>query len=142
VVTAVPVVQDPVARVARVDARGTVGSIWTTPATVTPSSVVAFLVAIGLRGDLVLEELPEAAVLRIDPAQQFAFVKAEADRVVRLPRTRLPGRALAGHDSRQTIEICNNRPVNRLVKGKQSGLVGQELPDGGHFLAVLGNSGQ
>jgi hypothetical protein len=48
VVTAVPVVQEPVALVARVDARGTLGSIWATPATVTPSSVVAFPVAIGL----------------------------------------------------------------------------------------------
>jgi putative phosphoribosyl transferase len=57
------------------------------------------------RGDLVLEELPEAAVPRIDPAQQLTLVKSEADGVVRLLGSRLPGRALARHDRRQPVKV-------------------------------------
>jgi hypothetical protein len=58
--------------------------------------------------------------------------------VVCLSRAWLPGRALPGHDRRRPIKVSDYRPVNPLVKGKQCGVVGQELPDGDHFFAVLG----
>ena len=60
----------------------------------------------------------------IDPAQQFAFIKAKADGVISLSRARRPCWFLTGQNNRQPVEIGDDLPVNRLVKGKQSGLVG------------------
>ena len=90
------------------------------------------------RGDFVLKELSQAAMLRIDPAQQFAFVVAEGDRVIGLPRARLPGRFLASQDDRQAIEICDHAPVHRLIEGEQARLVSQELADGDGLFSLLG----
>jgi hypothetical protein len=53
----------------------------------------------GLR-DLLIEDLAQAAMRRIDAAYQLALVEAEADRVVGLPLARLPSRPLSGHDLR------------------------------------------
>ena len=81
------------------------------------------------RSIILLEESAKAAVLGIDPTQQFAFVKPKADGVIGLPRAGLPSRGLAGKNKRQSAKIGDNVPINRLVEGKQSGLVGQELPN-------------
>jgi hypothetical protein len=85
-----------------------------------------------------LEKLPETAMPRIDASQQFALVKSKADRVVGLSRAGLEGRRLARHDPRQPVEIGDDFPVNRLVEGKQSRLVSQQLPNGDRLLAALG----
>src|SRR4029434_6900881 len=67
--------------------------------------------------DFVLKELPEAAVLRIDSAQQLAFVEAESERVIGLPRARLPSRFLASEDDRKPIEIGAHTFFQRLIHG-------------------------
>ena len=56
------------------------------------------------RRDFVLEEPSQAAVLRIDTAQQLALVVAERDGVVGLACAGLPRWFLAGQDDRQPIE--------------------------------------
>ena len=90
------------------------------------------------RGDFVLKELSQAAMTRIDPAQQLAFVVAEADRVIGLPRAGLPHRFLAGQHHRQTIEVGDQAPVHRLIEGEQARLVSQELADGDGLFSLLG----
>ena len=50
------------------------------------------------KGDFVLEELAQAAVFGINPAQQFTFVEAEADGVISLALTRRPGGFLASQN--------------------------------------------
>jgi hypothetical protein len=90
------------------------------------------------RGYLVVEKLPEATVLRIDPTQQFTFIKSKADGVVGLARTRFPGGRLAGENKRQSVKIGDNAPVDGLVESKQSRLVGEELTNGDRLLASLG----
>ena len=79
---------------------------------------------------------------RIDPAQQLAFVEAEGDRVIRLPRARLPRRLLASEDDRQPIEVGDHAPVDRLVEREQAGLVSQQLADGDCLFPCWANSGQ
>src|SRR5262245_4545727 len=83
------------------------------------------------------EELPKAAVLRIDPAQQFSFVKSNTDGVIGLSHARLPRRGLTGHNICQSIEITDNVSVDRFVECKQSGLMGKQLADRDPFLAPL-----
>ena len=77
-------------------------------------------------------------MLRIDPAQQLAFVVAEGDRVIGLPRARLPGRFLASQHDRQPIEVGDQTPVRLLIEGKQTRLMRQQLADGDSLLALLG----
>ena len=54
-------------------------------------------------GDLILEELSNAAVLRIDPPQKLILVKPETDGVVRLSRSGLPPRLLSCEDNSQPV---------------------------------------
>ena len=60
---------------------------------------------------------------RIDPSQQLAFVKAERERVIGLPRARLPRRFLSREDDREPVEIGDHAFVHRLVEGEQAGLM-------------------
>ena len=76
-------------------------------------------------------------MLRIQPAEQFAFIKPEADRMIGLSRSRHPGRDLAGQNNRQPVEIGDQALIYRLIEGEQSGLMRQELTDGYRFLISL-----
>jgi hypothetical protein len=44
-------------------------------------------------------------MLRIDSAQQLAFIKPQANGVIGLPRARLPGRFLLRQDDREPVEV-------------------------------------
>ena len=76
--------------------------------------------------DFVVKELTQAA-------QQLAFAESEGQPVISLPRARLPCRLLTRHHRRQ-VKILNHLPVDRLVEGEQTGLMGQELA---HVIACL-----
>ena len=54
-----------------------------------------------------------------------------------LARAGLPSGFLRGHDLRQPIQVGNDTPVHRLIKGKEPRLMRQELPHCGCFLALL-----
>ena len=74
---------------------------------------------------------------RIDPAQQLAFVEPEGDRVIGLPRARLPRRLLPSQHDREAIEVGDHAAIDRLVEREQPGLVRQQLADGDRLLALL-----
>ena len=65
------------------------------------------------RRDFVLEELSEAAMLRIHASQKLALVEAQRDAVVALPRAGRPRRFLARQHDRQTIEVVDERRDRR-----------------------------
>lgn len=73
----------------------------------------------------------------IDASQQLALVEAEGEAVIPLPRSRLPGRAVACHHRREAIEVRHHAPVHGLVEGEQPHLVREQLPDGDVLLPVL-----
>ena len=54
-----------------------------------------------------------------------------------LTRAGLPSRTLTGKNKRQSVKIGDKLPINRLVEGKQSGLVGYQLPNGDRLFASL-----
>jgi hypothetical protein len=81
-------------------------------------------------------------MLRIDPPQQLAFVEPEGERVIRLLRPGLPPRLLTRQDDRQTIEVGDDTPIDRLIDGEQPGLVCEQLSDGDALFALLRDSGQ
>src|SRR5262245_16608811 len=71
-------------------------------------------------GNLVLEELPEAAVSPINPAEQFSFVEAKADGVIDLaPRPGFggPERVSADQDRQQPF----GQPARRRRKARPDG---------------------
>jgi len=76
-----------------------------------------------------MEELSQAAMLRIDTAEQLAFVEAEAERVIGLPCARFPLGPLPSEDDRQAVKVRHECPVNGFVDGEQAGLVREELAD-------------
>ncbi len=77
-------------------------------------------------------------MLRVHSAQQLPLVEAQRDGVVGLAAPRFPLRLLAGEDDRQAVQVRDNGLVHRLAEGEEARLVGQELPDGDHLLALLG----
>ena len=77
-------------------------------------------------------------MLRIDAAQQFIFVIAERDRMIALPRARLPCRHLARKNDCQPIEVGHQTTVSLLIEGEQSRLMREQLAHGDVLLAVLG----
>ena len=89
------------------------------------------------RGDLILEELSQAAMVRIDAAQQLALVEPEGDAVIGLPRARFPRGLLTGQHDGQAIEIGDEAAIQRLVEHVQPRLVCQELADGDSLFALL-----
>ncbi len=89
-------------------------------------------------GQFLLEELPQAAVARVDPAQQLAFIKPQGEGVIALPRARLPGRFLLCHDGSQPVEVGDDALIHRRIEGIQPCLVREQLPDGDLFFALLG----
>jgi len=89
------------------------------------------------RGDLVLEELSQAAMARIDAAQQFALVEAESDGVVGLARARLPRGFLTGQHDGEPIEVGHEAAIDGHVENVQARLMCQELPDGESLFALL-----
>ena len=72
------------------------------------------------RRDLVLEELSQAAMLRIDAPQQLALVEAERDGVIGLPRTGLPCGLLTRQHDRQAIEVGDEARDRRVVEREQA----------------------
>src|SRR3954452_13991671 len=82
------------------------------------------------RRDLVLKELSETAMLRIEAAQQFTLVKTERDRVIALSRARFPCGLLTREHDRETVQIGNHVAIDRLIEGEETGLVREELTDG------------
>ena len=75
--------------------------------------------------EFVPEIAPEAAMLRIDPAQQLTLVPAEADRVIAVSGARLPGRRLLRQERGQAIEIREDLDIERFVDRGQARLVSQ-----------------
>ena len=92
-------------------------------------------------GDLVVEEVAQTPPLGVDPTQELTFIEPERDRVVRLSRSGLPRWLLPGEHERETIQIGDQVAIDRLVKGKQSGLVAEQLPDNDLLLALLSELG-
>ena len=89
------------------------------------------------RRDLVLKELSQAAMLRIDAAQQLAFVEPEAEGVIRLPRAWLPRRLLASeHDARRS-RSATTLAIDRLVEREQRRPGGPGVANGDALLALL-----
>ena len=76
-------------------------------------------------------------MLRIDAAQQLAFVEPESEGVIGLPRSGLPRGFLTRQHDRQAIEVGDDAAIDGLVEREQARLVGQELADGDSLLAVL-----
>src|SRR5262245_54281742 len=89
------------------------------------------------RGDLVLEELSQAAIARIDTTQQLAFIEPQAERVIRLPRSGLPRWLLPCQNHRQAIEIGDDATIDGLIDREQPCLVCQELAHRYSFLPLL-----
>ena len=87
--------------------------------------------------DLVLKELSEAAMPRIDAPQQLAFVEPEREGVIGLTRAGLPRRLLTGEHHREAIEIRDHAPIDGLVEREQPRLVGEQLANGDLLFAVL-----
>ena len=87
--------------------------------------------------DFVLEEPSQAAVPRINPAQQLSLEVTERDSVIGLPRAGLPFRLLSRQHDGQAIEVGDHAAVWTLVEGIQAGLVRKKLPDRDALLAVL-----
>ena len=81
-------------------------------------------------GDLVLEELSQAAPAWVDATQQLPFIEPQADGVIGLPRPRLQGRRLAGRHRCESIEVGDDAGIDRLIEGKEPRLVRQQLTDG------------
>src|SRR4051812_43947814 len=73
--------------------------------------------------DLIMKESSEAAMLRIDPAQQFTLVETERDRVVALSRARFPCGLLTREDEGQAIQIGNYAAIDRLIEGEETRLM-------------------
>ena len=76
-------------------------------------------------------------MLRIDAAQQLAFVEPERDGVIGLTRPGLPRRLLTGEHDRQAIQIRDHAPIDGLIEGEQPRLVGEELAHGDLLFALL-----
>ena len=89
------------------------------------------------RGDLVLKELSEAAMARIDAAQQLAFVEPEGEGVIGLTRPGFPRGLLTGEHDGQAIQVGDHAPIDGLVEREQPRLVGEQLADGDLLFAVL-----
>ena len=77
-------------------------------------------------------------MLRIDTAKELAFEESEADGVVGLPASRLPGGFLSSQYDRQPIQVRHHALVDRLTEREQAGLMSQQLPDRHVVLALLG----
>ena len=89
------------------------------------------------RRDLVLEELSETAMPRIDAAHQFAFIEAQREGVIGLSRAGLPCRFLTGQHHREAIEVGHDAAIDGFVEREQSRLMRQELADGDLLFALL-----
>jgi hypothetical protein len=76
-------------------------------------------------------------MLRIDAAQQLAFVVAERDRVISLARSRRPRGSLPRQDNGEAIEVGDEAAIDRRIQREQACLVREELPDGNALLASL-----
>src|SRR5439155_4202388 len=90
------------------------------------------------RCDLVLEELSQAPMMRIDTPQQLAFVETKGERVIRLARAWFPRGFLACEHYCHAIEVCDDAAIDRLVDREQPCLVCQELA---HRSGVIGAAG-
>src|SRR5687767_1867823 len=84
-----------------------------------------------------MEELTQGAVPGVDTAHQLAFVEAEGECVIRLPRPRFPRGLVTGHHRREPVEVPDHAAVDRLVEGEQPGLMAEELAYGNRLLALL-----
>ena len=74
----------------------------------------------------------------IDPAQQLAFVEAEAQGVISLARPRFPRRLLTSEHDGQAVEIGDDASVDRFIDGEETGLVGEQLTDRDRLFALRG----
>ena len=86
-------------------------------------------------GDLLGEEAPQRAVLRVDPPEQLALVPAERDPVVAMARARLPGRLLRRDGRADAVEVEQVGELEALVDRAQARLVRQQLPHRDALLA-------
>src|SRR5439155_13875135 len=77
------------------------------------------------RRDLVLEELSQAPMMRIDTPQQLALVETKRERVIRLARAWFPRGFLACEHYCHAIEVCDDAAIDRLVDREQPCLVCQ-----------------
>jgi hypothetical protein len=76
-------------------------------------------------------------VTGVHPSDELTLVEAQADGVVGLPLAGLPGRALAGHDGCQAVEVRDHGPVDRFIEGEETRLMAEQLADRDRLLAGL-----
>ena len=76
-------------------------------------------------------------MLRIDPAQQLAFIEPEADGVIGLTRARFPRGFLTSEHDRQAIQVGDHAAIDGLIEGEQPRLVREELADRDPLFALL-----
>src|SRR5687768_11829751 len=84
-----------------------------------------------------MEELSQAAVLRINPSQELTLVVPDRNSVVSLPCAGLPSRLLASENQRESIQIGDDAAAYGLIKGEQACLVGEQLADRDRLLSLL-----
>src|SRR5579864_3742780 len=93
------------------------------------------------RGDLVLEEMPETAMQRVDTTQQLSFIEPEGNRVIGLTRSGLPHWFLPGEHDCQAIKVGDHAAIDGFFKSKQPCLVREELAHGDVLFSLLGELG-
>ncbi|OXR39644.1 hypothetical protein B7C42_08287 [Nocardia cerradoensis] len=89
-------------------------------------------------GEVLGEDAAQAAVARIDAAEQFALVQPGGDRVITLPGARAPQWLLVGQDLREPIPVGHIRQPHHPIQHRQTRAVVEQLPHGDRFLAVRG----
>src|SRR5262245_46889190 len=80
-------------------------------------------------------------MVRVDPADQLAFVEAEADGVVSLARPWLPRRLLTGEHDREPIEVGDDTWIDGLIEREEARLVREQLAHGDRAFALVGKLG-
>ncbi len=74
-------------------------------------------------GDLILKELPDSAMLGVNPPHQLAFVPAERNPVIPMSGAGLPGGLLFGNRRRHLVGVGQRLQVQRFIDGAHPGLM-------------------
>ena len=90
------------------------------------------------RGDLLGKVPPKRPVRRVHPAQQLAFVPADAEEVIAVAGAGRPQRPLERDGRRHKVEVGEISHGQRDVDHRQARLMRQQLPHGYLALAPPG----